>query len=103
GSRRWTTPALNCCSGSSPPPTNAGPWASPHTGRSNSGDGSYPNTSPPPACSTGSYTTPPLWSPKANPSACGRPAPEPQGVDHDLTWPKVGTFGDHQRGLSHGP
>ena len=29
GSPRWTTPAPNCCSGSSPPPTNAAPSASP--------------------------------------------------------------------------
>ena len=48
-------------------------------------------------------TTPPSWSPKASRFACGRPAPEPQGVDHDLRRPKVGTFSDHQRGLSHGP
>jgi DNA replication protein DnaC len=53
-----TTPAPNCCSGSSPPPTNAAPWASPATGPSKPGAGSYPNTPPPPASSTGSYTTP---------------------------------------------
>jgi hypothetical protein len=64
-----------------------------------------PHTSPPPACSTGSYTTPPSSSPKASRSARGRPAPEPQGVDHDLTRPKAGTIGDHQRRLffSDGP
>jgi IstB-like ATP binding protein len=58
GSPPWTTPARSCCSGSSPPPTNAVPWASPLTGPSKPGAGSYPNTPPPPASSTGSCTTP---------------------------------------------
>ncbi len=29
-------------------------------------------------------------------SACGRPAHEQHGVDHDLIWPKAGTFDDRQ-------
>ena len=36
-SRRWTTPARSCCSGSSPPLTNADPSASGRTGRSSPG------------------------------------------------------------------
>src|SRR5688500_3278645 len=56
-SHRWTTPAPNCCSGSSPPPTNGAPSASGPTGRSSPGAGSFPNTPPPSACSTGSSTT----------------------------------------------
>ena len=60
GSRRWTTPERSCCSGSSPPPTNVAPSESRHIGRTSSGDGSRPNTSPRPACSTGCFTTPPV-------------------------------------------
>ena len=63
-----TTPAPSCCSGSSPPPTNAAPWASARTGRSKPGDASSPNTPPPYPCSTGSYTTPTLSSPTASPT-----------------------------------
>jgi DNA replication protein DnaC len=48
----------NCCSGSSPPPTNAAPSGSPPTGPSTPGAGSCPNTPPRSACSTGSCTTP---------------------------------------------
>ena len=57
-SRRWMTPAHSCCSVSSPPPTNAAPWASPATGPSSPGAGSCPSTPPPSACSTGCCTTP---------------------------------------------
>ncbi len=67
-SPRWTTPAPNCCSGSSPPPTNAAPSASARTGRSSPGAGSSPNTPPPSACSTGSCTTATSWSPTATPT-----------------------------------
>ncbi len=45
-SRRWTTPAPSCCSGSSPPPTNAARSASARTGRSSPGAGSCPSTPP---------------------------------------------------------
>ncbi len=76
GFAHWTTPAPSCCSGSSPPPTNAEPWASDPTGPSSPGAGSCPNTPPPPACSTASCTTASSWSPKASPTACARPAPE---------------------------
>lgn len=46
-SRPWTTPAPSCCSGSSQPPTNAGPSRWHRTGRSTNGDGSCPSTPPP--------------------------------------------------------
>jgi hypothetical protein len=72
-SPRWTTPAPSCCSGSSPPPTNAAPSASPHTTPSRTGDGSCPSTPPPSPCSTGSCTTPPPSSPTASPTACAKP------------------------------
>src|SRR4051794_12247326 len=58
----------HCCSGSSPPPTNVPPWASPPTGRSSPGAASSPNTPPPSACSTGSCTTATSWSPTATPT-----------------------------------
>src|SRR6478609_5968125 len=73
GSHRWTTPAPNYCSGSSPPPTNAAHWPSPPTGPSTNGDGSYPNTPPPSASWTGSCTTPQSSSPPASPTACATP------------------------------
>ena len=57
GSHPWTAPAASCCSGSSPPPTNAAAWPSPATGPSRNGAGSYPSTAPPSACSTGCCTT----------------------------------------------
>ena len=63
GSLRSMTPAPNCCSGSSPPPTNDAPSASARTGRSRTGAGSSPNTPPPSACSTGCCTTATSWSP----------------------------------------
>ena len=72
-SPRWTTPAPSCCSGSSPPPTNAAPWASPPTGPSRPGAGSCPNTPPPSACSTGSCTTATSPSPTATATACDKP------------------------------
>ena len=80
GSRPSTTPARNCCSGSSPPyerraldiashwPFEA--WAV-----------SYPNTPPRSACSTGSGTTPTSWSPTASPTACAKPQPQPGGTN----------------------
>ena len=71
----WTTPAHSCCSAWSPPRTKDAPWASPRTGRSRTGADSCPNTPPPSACSTGSCTTPPPWSPVASPTACARPEP----------------------------
>jgi hypothetical protein len=61
-------------SASSPPPTNAAPWASARTGRSTSGAASCPSTPPPSACWTGCCTTASWWSPKASRSACARPA-----------------------------
>jgi hypothetical protein len=67
-SRHWTTPAPNCCSGSSRPLTREGLSASRRTGHSSPGDGSYPSTPPPSACSTGSYTTATPWSPTATPT-----------------------------------
>ena len=63
-----TTPAPSCCSGSSPPPTNAAPSASDPTGRSSPGAGSCPSTPPPSASSTGSCTTATSWSPTATPT-----------------------------------
>jgi hypothetical protein len=42
-----TTREPHCCSGSSPPPTNTAPSASPPTGRSSPGDGFCPSTPPP--------------------------------------------------------
>lgn len=71
-SPRSTTPAPNYCS-DSPPPTNAGPPASPHTGRSSNGATSYPNTSPPPAC----YTTPTVVVTEGESFRMREPAPEP--------------------------
>ena len=68
-SHHWTTPAPNCCSGSSPPPTNADPSASDPTGHSNPGAASYPNTPPRSACSTGSCTTATSSSPTATATA----------------------------------
>ena len=62
-SPRSMTPAPSCCSASSPPPTNAAPWASPATGPSTSGAGSCPSTPPPSASSTACSTTPTSWSP----------------------------------------
>ena len=67
-SHPWTTPAPSCCSGSSPPPTNAAPSASDRTGPSSPGAGSCPNTPPPSACSTGSCTTATPSSPTATPT-----------------------------------
>ena len=46
-SPRSMTPAPNCCSDSSPAPTNADPWPSGHIGPSKTGAGSYPNKPPP--------------------------------------------------------
>ena len=40
-SRCWTTPVPNCCSGSSPPPTNTARSASGRTGRSSPRDGRF--------------------------------------------------------------
>ncbi len=74
GSLRWMTPAPNCCSASSPVPTNAAAWRSPRTGRSSSAAGSCPSTPPPSACSTGSCTTRPSWRPTASPTGCAKPA-----------------------------
>src|SRR3954451_17595381 len=94
------TPAPSCCSGSSPPPTNAAPWASARTGPSTSGDGSCPSTPPPSACSTGCCTTASSSPPTASPTACAKPAPEevtaPPSTDQPrgagtLTWPPAGT------------
>ena len=85
---------------SSPPPTNAAPWASPATGPSTSGAGSCPSTPPPSASSTGSCTTPASWSPTATPTACAKP--EPKGgttLDQDLNQPEGwGLLTGHQRG-----
>src|SRR3954470_17820682 len=94
------TPAPSCCSGSSPPPTNAAPWASARTGPSTSGDGSCPSTPPPSACSTGCCPTASSSPPTASPTACAKPAPEevtaPPSTDQPrgagtLTWPPAGT------------
>jgi DNA replication protein DnaC len=52
------TPARSCCSGLSPPPTNAAPSVSPATGPSTPGAGSCPNTPPRSASSTDCCTTP---------------------------------------------
>ena len=68
-SPRSMTPARNCCSASSPPPTNAAHSASARTGPSNPGAGSCPNTPPPSACSTGSCTTATSSSPTATATA----------------------------------
>jgi hypothetical protein len=76
--------ADNSCSASSPPPTNAAPSPSHRTGPSTPGDGSYPNTPPPPACSTGSCTTPSSWSPKATATACAKPARKEDAAHHRL-------------------
>src|SRR5690606_25446338 len=82
------------------PPTNAALSGSPATGPSTPGAGSCPNTPPPPACSTGSSTTPSWSSPKARATACEKPRPkeaaarprpqrpEPGG---DFRWPPAGT------------
>src|SRR6476469_5425291 len=93
------TPAPNCCSGSSPPPTNAAAWPSPPTGPSTNGDGSYPNTPPPSASWTGSCTTQPSSSPPASPTACATPEtpqeaapphPEPASGHGDFHLAKTG-------------
>ena len=72
----WTTPEPSCCSGSSPPPTNAAPSASPATGPSTSGAASCPSTPPPSACWTGCCITRMSWSPTAIPTACAKPGPK---------------------------
>ena len=99
-SRRSTTPAPSCCSGSSPPPTNGVPWASDPTGPSTSGAGSCPSTPPPSACSTGSCTTRSSWSPKESHSGCARHGPRqedasPRSENHrgmeTFTWPPAAT------------
>ena len=63
----------NCCSGSSPPPTNAAHSVSPATGRLSPGAGSCPNTPPRSASSTGSCTTPTSSSPTGSPTGCAKP------------------------------
>jgi hypothetical protein len=92
------TPAPNCCSASSPPPTNAEHSASPATGPSSPEAGSCPNTPPQSACSTGCCTTPTSSLPTASPTACARPerteAPPRRSADQpggDLRWPPAGT------------
>ena len=60
--------APNCCSDSSPAPTNAAPWPSARTGHSKNGVASCPSRPPPSASSTGSCTTPPSSSPTASPT-----------------------------------
>ena len=85
---------------SSPPPTNAAPWASPRTGPSTNGAGSCPSTPPPSACSTGCCTTPPSSSPTATPTACAKPEPKGEPAEKELTNPRGGDFylatsGDH--------
>src|SRR5690348_6766288 len=93
------TPAPSYCSGSSPPPTNAAPWASPPTGPSNPGAGSCPSTPPPSASSTGSCTTPASSSPTANRSACAKPEHEEVHGQPDPDQPKGwGLLTGHQRG-----
>src|SRR6516164_4710849 len=67
------TPAPNCCSGSSPPPTNAAHWRSAPIGPSSNGAASCPSTPPPPASWTGCSTTPASSSPTVTPSACATP------------------------------
>ena len=84
---------------SSPPPTNAAPWASPATGPSKPGAGSCPSTPPPSACSTGSCTTPTSSSPTATPTACAKPeheeVPPSTRADQPEGW---GLLLGHQRG-----
>ncbi len=65
----------------SPPPTNVAPSESCHIGRSSSGDGSCPNTSPRPACSTGCFTTPPssTWAGQAHRGDLSSPPPSLPG------------------------
>jgi DNA replication protein DnaC len=65
--------APSCWSGSSPPPTNAAPWASARTGHLTSGADSCPSTPPRSACSTVCCTTASSWSPRASRSACATP------------------------------
>jgi len=61
GFARWTPPAANCCSGSSPPPTRPPASAPPATAPSKTGASSCPTSPPPSASSTGSCnTSPPL-------------------------------------------
>jgi len=79
-----TTPARNCCSASSPPPTNVAPSGSPATGPSSPGAGSCPNTPPQSACSTASCTTPTSWSPTASPTACAKPEPNEEVPLHHI-------------------
>src|SRR5665213_2519389 len=87
------TPARNCCSVSSPQPTNAEHWASPATGRLRPGAGSSPNTPPPSACSTGCCTTPTSSSPKATPTACAKPEPKEASTrKHPEQPPRGGDF-----------
>ena len=87
-------PWRNCCSASSPPPTNAGPWASDRTGPSTNGAVSCPSTPPPPL----SRPAPPSQQrrchrrrvvPHARGQYQGRPAaktlkPTARGGDFDL-------------------
>ncbi len=68
GSHPWTTPAPNCCSVSSRPPTSADRSGSAVTGPSSPGVGSCPSTPPQSSRSTGSCTTATPWSPTATPT-----------------------------------
>src|SRR5665213_3482710 len=87
------TPARNCCSVSSPQPTNAEHWASPAIGRSRPGADSSPNTPQPSACSTGCCTTPTSSSPKATPTACAKPEPKEASTrKHPEQPPRGGDF-----------
>ena len=64
------------------------------------GAGSCPSTPPPSACSTGSCTTPPSWSPTASPTACAKPEPDDRRCHPDqLNQPEGwGLSLGHQRG-----
>lgn len=69
GFARSTPPGASCCSGSSPPATNAAPSGSRPTTPSRTGDGSYPSRPPPQHSSTGCCTTRSWSPPRASPSA----------------------------------
>jgi hypothetical protein len=92
----------SCCSGSSRPPRNAAASASPHTGHSNPGAGSSPNTPPRSAFSTGCSTTATSSSQTAKATACAKPDNEEgtRSTNHRNTHEKWGlplaTRGDQQ-------
>jgi hypothetical protein len=89
----------SCCSGSSPPPTNAEPSASAPSGPSTNGTDSYPSTPLPSACSIDSCTTASSVT-EASRSACAKPEPAqedapPTTENHrgmgTFTWPPAAT------------